>query len=209
MVPVAGKPYLEHQLAELRRQGITDIALLTGYLGEQIEQHFGDGRRFGLSIRYSREETPQGTGGGLRDAAKILADEFLLIYGDSYLPIEYLKLLNRLSSDPAAVGVAVVYDNRESTTVPNNIAVDEAGYVARYAKDAPQTPDLRYVEAGVLAFRKSILELLPAGRPVSLEKDAFPALIERRRLLAFVTDQRFYDIGTPDRLAVVERLFAP
>ena len=208
MVPVAGKPYLEWQLAELRRQGITSIAILSGYLGEQIEEHFGDGGRFGLSIRYCREDVPQGTGGGLRDAGSLLADEFLLIYGDSYLPIDYPSVLRRLDRDRAAVGVAVVYDNRESTTVPNNIAVDEAGYVTRYAKDATQTADLRHVEAGVLAFRKTILDLLPPGGPRSLEKDAFPTLIERRQLLAHVTSQRFYDIGTLDRLAVIERLFA-
>lgn len=207
MVPVAGKPYLEHQLAELRRQGITDIVLLTGHLGEQIESHFGDGSAFGLSVRYSREATPQGTGGGLRDAGHLLAESFVLIYGDSYLPIDYAAVHEHLTSDPAAVGVAVVYDNAETTTVPNNIALDAAGYVARYAKDVPQTPDLRYVEAGVLAFRKGVVELLPPGRPVSLEKDAFPVLIARHQLRGFVTRERFYDIGTPDRLAAIERLF--
>lgn len=208
MVPVAGKPYLEHQLAELKRQGVADILLLVGYLGERVEAHFGDGTGFGLRVRYSREQTPQGTGGGLRDAAAMLADEFLLIYGDSYLPINYPAVLLRLADDPAAVGVAVVYDNAESTTVPNNVALDGSGYVARYAKDVPQTPDLRYVEAGVLAFRRAIADVLPAGRPVSLEKDIFPVLIARRQLLGFPTRQRFYDIGTPDRLAVVENLFA-
>src|SRR5207302_546319 len=83
----AGKPYLEHQLVELRRQGIIDVVLLTGHLGDQVEAYFGGGDRLGLSLRYRRELTPQGTGGGLRDAAELLADDFLLIYGDSYLPI--------------------------------------------------------------------------------------------------------------------------
>lgn len=208
MVPVAGKPYLERQLDELRRQGVTDIVLLTGYLGEQIEAHFGDGRRFGLTVRYSREASPLGTGGALRNAEAQLAPEFLLIYGDSYLPIDYPAVLRHLATDPNAVGVAVVYDNRESTTVPNNIALDASGYVARYAKDAPQTPDLAYVEAGVLAFRKSVLVALPATGAASLEKDAFPDLIAARKLLGYPTKQRFYDIGTPERLAAIEGLFA-
>lgn len=208
MVPVAGKPYLERQLDELRRQGVTNIVLLTGYLGEQIEDHFGDGSRFALTIRYSRESTPQGTGGALRDAGSLLAAEFLLIYGDSYLPIDYPAIVQHLAVDRNAVGVAVVYDNRESTTVPNNIALDAAGYVVRYAKDVPQTPDLAYVEAGVLAFRRGILDVLPGMGAVSLEKDAFPGLIATRRLLGFPTRQRFYDIGTPERLAAIEGLFA-
>src|SRR5450432_2485472 len=78
MVPVAGAPYLEHQLRLLEKQGIRDILLLTGYLGEQIEEHFGDGSRLGLRIAYSREETPVGTGGALRLAQGLLADSFLL-----------------------------------------------------------------------------------------------------------------------------------
>src|SRR5581483_8563633 len=75
MVPVAGKPYLAHQLAELGRQGITDVVPLTGHLGDQIEAYFGSGGRLGLSLRYRREPAPQGTGGGLRDAADLLANE--------------------------------------------------------------------------------------------------------------------------------------
>jgi NDP-sugar pyrophosphorylase family protein len=209
MVPVAGKPYLERQLVLLERQGITNIVLLTGYLGGQIESHFGDGSAFGLAIRYKREQTPQGTGGALRDAAGLLADEFLLIYGDSYLPIDYAAVLRRLTEHPLALGVAVVYDNRESTTVPNNMALDDAGYVVRYAKEAAQAPDLRYVEAGVLAFRRGIVDYLPRAGPVSLEKIAFPPLIARRQLLGFVTRQRFYDIGTPDRLQIIQGLFTP
>lgn len=208
MVLVAGRPYLEYQLIELRRQGITDVVILTGYLGDQIESYFGDGGRFGVSIRYNRELNPKGTGGGLRDAAHLLSEEFLLIYGDSYLPIDYPSVIHYLGTDPSAVGVSVVYNNRVSTKVPNNIALDEAGYLTRYAKDAPQTSDLRYVEAGVLAFRRSILEYIPPGQPVSLEKCAFPLLIARRSLLGFVTRQRFYDIGTPDRLEEFERLLA-
>jgi len=204
MVPVAGRPYLEHQLRELARQRWTDVVLLIGYLGEQIEEYFGDGRRLGLNIRYCREETPQGTGGALRDAAEQLAETFLLIYGDSYLPIEYAPVVRRLETSQA-LGVAVVYDNREDTAVRNNVAVAEDGFVNRYAKDGTGA-DLRYVEAGVLALRRAVIPLLPARGPVSLEKDLYPQLVARRELLAFVTNQRFYDIGTPERLALIEQV---
>src|SRR5262249_49140303 len=134
---------------------------------------------------------------------------WLGIYGDSYLPIDYREVVQPLADDPQAVGVAVVYDNSQATTVPNNIAL-EGEFVTRYAKDAGPTEELRYVEAGGLAFRRSVLPFLPPGRPVSLEKEVFPELIARRRLLDFVTRQRFYDIGTPERLALIERcLVAP
>src|SRR6185436_9478322 len=105
MVPVAGVPYLEHQLRELARQGVRDIVLLTGYLGEQIEEYFGDGAGLGLALRYSREEHPMGTGGALRLAAGLLDRSFLIIYGDSYLPIDYPDVLTALNRSTAAAVV--------------------------------------------------------------------------------------------------------
>ena len=208
MVPVAGVPYLEHQLRLLKQQGIIDILLLTGYLGNQIESYFRNGDRFGLSIRYSQEASPMGTGGALREARSLMADDFLVIYGDSYLPIQYAPVLERLRASKAG-GLLVVYDNRSGeSTVPNNVALGPGGYVTCYAKDAGQEFDLQYVEAGVLAFRKSALELMPVAGIVSLEKHLFPLLIARRELIAFITPQRFYDIGTPERLKAIESLLS-
>lgn len=205
MVPVAGKPYLEHQLRLLKQQSITDIVLLVGYLASQIEEYFGDGERFGLSVRYSREETPLGTGGALREAQGLLAEQFVLIYGDSYLPIDYrtpAELLTRRD----VTGVAVVYDNRlEDTSVASNIALDPDGYVARYDKGSPGDAELRYVEAGVLAFRREVLGFIPPSGAVSLEKEVFPELIARRQLAAHVARERFYDIGSPEKLRAFER----
>ena len=206
MAPVAGAPYLEHQLLLLARQGIGDIVLLTGYLGEQIEEHFGDGRRWNLRVRYSRETAPLGTGGALRQAGGLIEETFLLIYGDSYLPIAYADVLAQLESS-TATGVVVVYDNRfGDTSVLNNIAVDERSRVIRYDKESVNDPALTHVEAGVLAFRRRVLELVPAEGVVSLEKEVFPMLIARRDLLAWPTRQRFYDIGTPDRLLLIQAL---
>jgi NDP-sugar pyrophosphorylase family protein len=207
MVPVAGAPYLEHQLRRLAEQSILDVVLLTGYLGEQIEEYFGDGSRLGLRLRYSREPFPLGTGGALREARALLEDVFLVIYGDSYLPIDYTAVYRQMEQS-SAQGLLVVYDNSdEDTSVINNVEVDdESGVVTRYEKDSKDV--LRYVEAGVLAFRKSALDLIPADGAVSLEKEIFPQLIARRALIAHVTRQRFYDIGTPERLQVIERLLA-
>jgi NDP-sugar pyrophosphorylase family protein len=206
MVPVAGVPYLEHQLRLLEKQGIRSILILTGYLGEQIEDYFGDGQQLGLAMDYSREQTPVGTGGALREAREKLAETFLVIYGDSYLPIGYTETLAKLEGSDAA-GLLVVYDNRLSdTSVKNNVDVDAAGYVTRYEKDSPDP--LGYVEAGVLAFRREIVPMIAPEGAVSLEKEIFPRLIAARRLIAQVTTQRFYDIGTPERLTAIEELLA-
>jgi NDP-sugar pyrophosphorylase family protein len=208
MVPVAGVPYLEHQFRLLREQSITDVLLLTGYLGEQVEAHFGDGGRLEMSLRYSREATPQGTGGALRDALPLLAESFLLVYGDSLLPIDYRPVWQRLVDSGARV-VAVVYDNRAETTVPNNIALDDDGFVCRYDKSGRADPGLRYVEAGVLALSRAAVAEVPPGRPVSLENEIFPRLIARRQMRGFVTAQRFYDIGTPERIRQLEAFLQP
>ena len=206
LAPVAGVPYLEHQLRFLKRQSITDVVMLNGYLGEQVEEYFSDGARWGLSIRYSTEKQPLGTGGALREARRMLEDTFLVIYGDSYLPIQYAAAHERLLAS-GAQGLVVVYDNRlGDTSVKNNIDVDDAEFVTLYEKDSKR--ELRYVEAGVLALRKKCLDLIPAEGAVSLEKEIFPQLIAKRQLAAHITQQRFYDIGTADRLRAIEEFLA-
>ena len=203
MAPVNGIPYLEYQLRLLAAQGFGSALILTGYLGEQIEGYFQDGSALGLPLQYSREPAPLGTGGALRHAGGLLEDRFVLIYGDSFLPIDYRPLFPRLE-EPGTSGVVVVYDNRvEDTSVRNNIALDDKNCVTVYSKDSDEWTRLSYVEAGVLAFRRSILELIPPG-VVSLEKEIFPVLIKSRALAGYPTRQRFYDIGTPERLARFE-----
>lgn len=208
MAPVAGRPFLEYQLDFLRRQSITEIVLLVGYLAGQIENHFGDGARFGVRIGYSTEHTPLGTGGALREAAPLLAEEFLLLNGDSFLPIDYDAPLSVLRSSDAAF-VMVVHNNQaEDSAVPNNVEVDGTGRVVRYVKTLTPDPGLTHVDAGVLACRRSIVDAIPAGGAVSLESQVYPPLIAARRVTAYEGRCRFYDIGSPDKLAAFETYLA-
>jgi NDP-sugar pyrophosphorylase family protein len=134
----------------------------------------------------------------------LLADLFVLIYGDSYLPISYAQVADHLAAS-TATGVMVVYrDPAGETSVPGNVALDDSGLVSRYDKTAAGDPDLKYVEAGVLAFRRAVLDVIPSHNPVSLEQQVFPLLIEQRQLLGTPSSQRFYDIGTPERLKAIE-----
>jgi NDP-sugar pyrophosphorylase family protein len=205
MMPVAGAPYLEHQLRLLARRGFRDVLVLTGYLGEQIEAYFGNGSRLNLRMRYSRETQPLGTGGALRQARPLLDERFLLMYGDSFLPVDYAAFGRRLD-DSAALGVIAVYrDTLRETAVPPNVALDRSGLVARYDKTAAADTELEYVEAGVSCFRQEVLDLLPANGAASLEQCVFPRLIARRRLAGLPVNERFYDIGTPERLRAIER----
>jgi len=208
MVPVAGVPYLERQLQLLAKQQLRNVLILTAYLGEQIESYFGDGNRLGLSIQYSREREPLGTGGALREACPLLDEIFVVVYGDSYLPIEYAAVGRRLALSGTWGALVLYQDPSGETGVRNNVALSGDGLVTRYDKTAIEDQELQYIEAGVLALRRQALALAPSEAKFSLERELFPHLIERRALLGLPTQQRFYDIGTMDRLKVIEQLFA-
>jgi mannose-1-phosphate guanylyltransferase len=206
MVPVRGVPYLEHQLRAFARQSLRDVVLLTGYLGEQIEEYFSDGARLGLRLRYCRERQPLGTGGALREAGELLDQLFLVVYGDSFLSIDYASA-GRFLADRGATGLVVVHHDSEGATgVAPNIALDADGYVTRYDKQAAGDPGLTHIESGVLAFRREVLDHIPPEGVCSLEQQVYPRLIDRRELVGLATEQRFFDIGTPERLRVIERM---
>ena len=199
MVEVDGRPFLEYIVEHLAGQGFHDILLLIGHLGEHVSDHFGDGSRFGVSIQYSREPRPLGTGGAIRFAWHKLAGEFLLLYGDSFLPIDYVEVTAAFRQAKRQAMV-VTYDNQAGyTDVFNNIAVDAAGCVTRYEKGVLD-PELKYVDAGALCLHSSAFTEVPFGVVVSLEQELFPRWIAARQLGAIATQQRFYDIGTPTRL---------
>ena len=115
MVPVNGKPFLLHLLELLRNQGIDDVVLCIGYLGEQVRDFFGNGESLGIRIQYSQEEERLlGTGGALKQAQSLLDDCFFVINGDVYLPVDYTEL-ERASLQRGKKAFMVVYDNREHT----------------------------------------------------------------------------------------------
>lgn len=206
MVPILGQPFLAYQLELLKSNEITDIVLSVGYLGDQITDYFGDGSEMGLHIKYSFEKKPMGTGGGLKLASHLLQDEFFVLNGDTYLPIDYIEVANFFRASTKS-GLLVTYDNLlEDTTVPCNVSIDENMLVTKYKKDSDDK-DLLLVEAGVSALRKMVLDLIPSDRPVSLEQEIFPVLIKQKELVSFTTHQRFYDIGSPDRVQKLEEFF--
>lgn len=198
MIPVMGKPYLEYQFQYLKRYNITDILLCVGYLGEEIQSYFGDGQSRDMSIRYSFEEKPLGTGGALKNAGNHLDECFYLIYGDSFLPINYSSIERHFLEVDKAV-LMVLYDNSEDTSVPNNVSLDKRGMVTTYEKET-RNSYLQYVDAGVLALKKEILDSMPFEKEISLEHEIFPKYIARQECAGYVTHERFYDIGTPERL---------
>ncbi len=203
MAPVNGKPFLFYLLEFLKTQGVDDVILCVGYLRELIENTFRNGEELGIRIRHNREETRLlGTGGAVKQAQHLLDDYFFVVNGDTYLPINY-KEVQRHFIQSGKKALMVVYDNRENTGVKNNVELDGDLMVIRHDKDS-LAPGLKYVEASVLILRLEVLDLIADGRPVSLEKGLYPALIEHKELAGYVTEQRFYDIGTSDQLRTFE-----
>ena len=204
MAPVAGRPFLDYLFRLLVRRGLSRIVLLTGYLGEQVESHFGSGTKWGVKITYVQEQTPLGTGGAVRDAEPVLDDTFLVLNGDTYLDCDYRELYARLR-ETEADAVMAVYGNADNLA-SNNVHVDASGQVAAYSKT--QIVGMTQVDAGAYAMRRSTLRLLPSLGPASLEYDLFPGIADRGTLVAYPVPQRFFDIGTLQRVADVERFLA-
>ena len=200
MVLIQGRPFLGYLLEFIKSFGINRVLLLIGYLGEQIEEYFGSGGRLGIKVEYSYEETLLGTGGALKNAASKLAKEFLLLNGDTFLPIDYGELM-RCFCGCRKIGVVTASNNTERT-VPNNIAVGESDLVLGYNKKDPG--GMTHVEAGVMVFKRDVVDIIPKAEICSLEEEVFQRLIGMKELLAFPTDQRFYDMGSPEGLRLAE-----
>lgn len=188
MIEIGGRPYLERVVDSFARCGLREIVLLTGYRSDVIEQHFGDGARFGVSIRYSRESEPLGTGGALRDARPLLGERFLLTYGDVLRAFDYDRFV-REHAEPCLA----VYPKRTH----GNAAID-GNRVVRFDKQAPELP---YIDAGFCHMPAAVLDLLPRSGACSFEEIVFPRLVAEGRLTCEVLDTNFCDIGTPEELA--------
>ena len=134
MVPINGKPFLLYLLQLLKSREIKDIILSIGYLGQQVRDFFGDGKSLGLSLRYSEEkEKLLGTGGALKQAQDLLDDYFLVINGDTYLPVDY-RDVEKTYLKHNKKALMMVYDNQEDTGVKNNVALDNDLMVIEYTK---------------------------------------------------------------------------
>jgi NDP-sugar pyrophosphorylase family protein len=205
LVPVDGKPFLHHQIELLREHDVADIVLCVGHLGDQVRAYFGDGRRLGVRIRYSEEQSVLlGTAGALKNAEPLLEDDFFLLYGDSYLLVDYGEVMRYFRSAGRGLGLMVVYHNA-GRYERSNVIVRE-GRVAIYDKEC-RTPGMAYINYGLSVLRKEALKFVPVGRPFSQE-ELYDLLIERGELLAWEAKHRFYEVGSQQGLAEFRQLVA-
>lgn len=196
MVPIRGKPFLEYQLELLKRNNLNNIVLCVDYLGEQIKNYFKNGEKLGINILYSGGKIPLGTGDALKGAKDILKDEFLLLNGDTFLDIDYQDLISYFHKQQKLATI-VVFENQPKIMV-NNVEIDSKNKVLSY--DKRKEGGANCVDSGVQVYKKDIFELFPQKKKISLEEEIFPILIQKEEMTAYLTNQKFYDIGTHERL---------
>ena len=203
MIQVAGKPFLEHLLESLKREGVKEVLLLLGYLAEHIQEHFEDGSRFGLKISYSVLPEEFDTGARIHAAVGKIAPHFLLLYCDNYWPLQ-LKPMVESYLRHQCKGQITVYQNRDNFT-KHNLLLDGRDFVINYDKTRKR-PGLSGVDIGYGIFDSSILSLL-TDENTNFESLVYPMLVENRQLAAFKTHHRYYSIGSLDRLPVTDQYF--
>ncbi|MFC7310497.1 sugar phosphate nucleotidyltransferase [Streptomyces monticola] len=203
MVPAAGVPFLAHQIARAAAAGVDHIVMATCYLAEVFEPYFGDGSAYGITLEYVVEDEPLGTGGAIRNAAERLRcgpDEPVLVFnGDilTGLDISGLVDTHRQMDADVTLHLAKADDPRAFGLVPTDVD----GRVTAFT-EKPQTPEeivTDQINAGCYVFRRSVIDTIPSGRPVSVERETFPSLLAGgAHLHGKVENTYWLDLGKPE-----------
>jgi NDP-sugar pyrophosphorylase family protein len=202
LVEVAGEPFFTHQIRLLKEAGLTHLVLCLGYRAEQVVALYGDGSRWGIKVDYSFDgPTLLGTGGALIRALPKLGGAFYVLYGDSYLPIDYLAV-GRSFLDSGKLGLMTVFENRERYDASN--VWFEGGEIRAYDKK-DRLPAMRHIDYGLGVFRKEAFDGFPRDQVVDLS-DVQRALLGRGELAGFQVTERFYEVGSHQGLEELDRL---
>lgn len=204
LVPVAGRPFLAHQLELLRRQGIRRVVLCLGHLGEMVVKEFGDGSAHGVELDYSFDGPKLlGTGGALKQALPKLGERFFTLYGDSYLT-EPLAPVAEFFARSGRAALMTVYRNEGLYDTSNVVFAD--GAIQIYDKKQ-RRPEMRHIDYGLGVFNASVFDEWPADTAFDLA-EVMTRLVEQRRMAGWEVKDRFYEIGSPAGLAELDALLA-
>ena len=204
MADIAGKPFLHYLVKMLSESGVRHLIFALGYMGEQIEAYFQSGEEYGLSISYSYEDSPLGTGGAIRNAlSKVSGENVLVLNADTYFRTDYESLLREQLKNKVAMTIA----SRKIEDISRYGAIlkDESGRILRWNEkmSSDQVEALRpgEINGGIYVMQKSLIEKIPEGKQ-SLENDCIPMwLKDGVYLQALLSDGYFMDIGIPEDYA--------
>jgi len=192
---VGGRPFLEYLLLQLKRYEINNVILAVRHCGEMIEAYFGSGDNLSLRLSYSYESEPLGTGGALKLAESLIhSEDFLVMNGDSFFNID-LKVLIRYHQKKKAL-VTIALAQVDNTQRYGTVEVDRKGRIVRFLEKM-KGEQAGLINGGIYVFQRKVLELIPEGRPVSLEYEVFPKLIGKG-FYGLPFQGYFVDIGVPE-----------
>ncbi len=204
LLPVAGRPFLAHQLGMLHAQGIARAVLCVGHLGDMIARDFGDGHDWGVKLEYSFDgPTLLGTGGALRKALPLLGDRFFVLYGDSYLPVDFGPIADCFERS-GKQGLMTVFHNQNQFDTSNVWLSD--GEIKVYDKKN-RLPQMQHIDYGLSLLSAAAFKDFPSGTAFDLA-DLMQRLVAQKQLAGFEVAERFYEIGSPSGLAELEKVLA-
>lgn len=197
MLPIGGRPLLEHNIRLLRAHGIREIAINLHYLPQAITDYFGDGKKWDVALHYSYEETLLGSAGALKKIESFFDETSVVLYGDLFTTVNLEPLIERHRALGAQVTMAVhEVDNPQEKGV---VLLDDQGWVKRFVeKPGPDHIFSNLVNAGVYVLEPDVLSWIPPGTPYDFGHHLFPWLLENgKRLAGHPIDDLLIDIGNP------------
>lgn len=202
MVAVANEPFLAHQLRLLRSHGFRRAVLCVGHLGEMIQREFGDGSAYGVELQYSFDGPKLlGTGGAIKRALPLLGERFVVLYGDSYLPMDYAAAVRAFATS-GEPGLMTVFHNEGRWDTSNVVFAD--GTIRTYDKKEHH-PEMRHIDYGLGILRADALAAYPDDAPFDLA-DVYRDLSRAGKLAGYEVRHRFYEIGSHEGLAELDKL---
>lgn len=202
LVEVAGEPFFSHQLRLLKKNGLTRIVLCVGHLGDMIADQYGNGARWGVHLDYSCDgEKLLGTGGALIRALPKLGEAFYVLYGDSYLPVDY-QAVGRSFLDSSKLGLMTVFENHEAYDA-SNVWFEDCR-IRLYSKTV-KPPQMRHIDYGLGLFQATAFAAYPRDAVVDLAT-VQTELCQRGELAGYEMPERFYEIGSPAGLMELDQL---
>lgn len=192
LVEVAGEPFFSHQIRLLKNAGLTHLVLCVGYLGERVVEQYGDGSKWGMKIEYSFDgPTLLGTGGALIKALPLLGDAFHVLYGDSYLPIDY-RAVGRSFLHSGKLGLMTVFENQGRYDTSN--VWFENGTIKVYEKKN-KVPQMHHIDYGLGLLQAKVFTPYPREAVVDLA-NVYSDLVSANQLAGYEVKERFYEIGS-------------
>jgi NDP-sugar pyrophosphorylase family protein len=202
MLSIAGEPFLVHQLRLLRSEGFRNVVLCVGYLGEMIRTTIGDGSQVGIDVRYSFDgPTLLGTGGALKHALPQLGEQFVVMYGDSYMPVDYRAIVQAFALRRKR-GLMTILKN-EGRWDASNVWFED-GELRRYDKKL-RAPEMHHIDYGIAVLRAEVFAQFPDHAPFDLA-DVYSRLVSQNQMAAYQVNERFYEIGSRQGLAELDSL---